>query len=143
MAEPADRLGVEGHTARRYVDQLIDLDVPVETVRGRYSGYRLTPGYRLPPLMLSDDEALAVLPGLGVGRRPGLTTTQHTASKTASAKIRQVLPKHIAGRLDTLLESLAFTEQASQFDTPGRRSPAHHRRCGAPPPTGLDPLHRP
>ncbi len=70
MAEPADRLGVEGHTARRYVDQLIDLDVPVETVRGRYSGYRLTPGYRLPPLMLSDDEALAVLPGLVVGQRP-------------------------------------------------------------------------
>ena len=66
VAELADRLGGEGRTVRRYVDQLIDLDVPVESVRGRYGGYRLAPGYRLPPLTLSDDEALAVLPD----RRP-------------------------------------------------------------------------
>jgi len=118
VAELADRLGVEGRTVRRYVDQLIDLDVPVESVRGRYGGYRLAPGYRLPPLMLSDDEALAVLLGLVAGRRAGLMTTQHTASETASAKIRRVLPKHIARRLDTLLESLAFTEQPGEFDTP-------------------------
>ncbi|UUU21207.1 helix-turn-helix transcriptional regulator [Streptomyces sp. DSM 40750] len=118
MAELADRLGVEGRTVRRYVNQLIDLDVPVESVRGRYGGYRLAPAYRLPPLMLSDDEALAVLLGLVAGRRAGLTTTQHTANETASAKIRRVLPKHIARRLDTLLESLAFTEQPGEFDTP-------------------------
>ncbi|HEX6351765.1 YafY family protein [Actinophytocola sp.] len=118
VAELADRLGVEGRTVRRYVDQLIDLDVPVESVRGRYGGYRLAPGYRLPPLMLSDDEALAVLLGLVAGRRAGLTTTQHTANETASAKIRRVLPKHIARRLDTLLESLAFTDQSGEFDTP-------------------------
>lgn len=118
VAELADRLGVEGRTVRRYVDQLIDLDVPVESVRGRYGGYRLAPGYRLPPLMLSDDEALAVLLGLVAGRRAGLTTTEHTASETASAKIRRVLPKHIARRLDTLLEALAFTDQPDDFDTP-------------------------
>ncbi|MGW6501868.1 helix-turn-helix transcriptional regulator [Nonomuraea angiospora] len=118
VAELADRLGVEGRTVRRYVDQLIDLDVPVESVRGRYGGYRLAPGYRLPPLMLSDDEALAVLLGLVAGRRAGLTTTQHTAGETASAKIRRVLPKHIARRLDTLLEALAFTDQPGEFDTP-------------------------
>ncbi|MET9789791.1 helix-turn-helix transcriptional regulator [Streptomyces canus] len=118
VAELAGRLGVEGRTVRRYVDQLIDLDVPVESVRGRYGGYRLAPGYRLPPLMLSDDEALAVLLGLVAGRRAGLTTTQHTANETASAKIRRVLPKHLARRLDTLLESLAFTDQPGEFDTP-------------------------
>lgn len=118
VAELADRLGVEGRTVRRYVDQLIDLDVPVESVRGRYGGYRLAPGYRLPPLMLSDDEALAVVLGLVAGRRAGLTTTERTASETASAKIRRVLPKHIARRLDTLLEALAFTEQPGEFDTP-------------------------
>jgi predicted DNA-binding transcriptional regulator YafY len=117
-AELADRLGVEGRTVRRYVDQLIDLDVPVESVRGRYGGYRLAPGYRLPPLMLSDDEALAVLLGLVAGRRAGLTTTQHTASETASAKIRRVLPKHVARRLDTLLAAVAFTDQPGEFDTP-------------------------
>ncbi|MER6001487.1 YafY family protein [Nonomuraea angiospora] len=118
VAELADRLGVEGRTVRRYVDQLIDLDVPVESVRGRYGGYRLAPGYRLPPLMLSDDETLAVLLGLVAGRRAGLMTTQHTASETASAKIRRVLPKHIARRLDTLLESLAFTDQPGEFAAP-------------------------
>ncbi len=76
MAEPADPLSVEGRTARRYVDQLIDPDVPMESVRDRYSGYRLTPGYRLPPLMLSNDEALAVLPGLGASRQPPAASRQ-------------------------------------------------------------------
>lgn len=118
VAELADRLGVEGRTVRRYVDQLIDLDVPVESVRGRYGGYRLAPGYRLPPLMLSDDEALAVLLGLVTGRRAGLTTTERTANETASAKIRRVLPKHIARRLDTLLETLSFTDQPGEWDHP-------------------------
>src|SRR5581483_6095316 len=118
VAELADRLGVDGRTVRRYVDQLVDLDVPVESVRGRYGGYRIGPGYRLPPLMLSDDEALAVLLGLVAGRRAGLTAAQQTASETASAKIRRVLPKHIARRLDTLLEALDFTEESGAFDNP-------------------------
>src|SRR5438552_8465612 len=107
MAELADRLGVDPRTVRRYVGHLIDLDVPVESVRGRYGGYRLAVGYRLPPLMFSDDEALAVLLGLVAGRRTGLATG--TASETAAAKIRRVLPARIAARLDAVLESLAFT----------------------------------
>src|SRR5204863_7921318 len=110
LAELSERLGVDPRTVRRYVGHLIDLDVPVESVRGRYGGYRLAAGYRLPPLMLSDDEALAVLLGLVAGRRAELTTTERTANETASAKIRRVLPKHIARRLDTLLEALAFTD---------------------------------
>ncbi|WP_405742022.1 YafY family transcriptional regulator [Streptomyces sp. NBC_00028] len=118
MAELADRLGVEGRTVRRYVEQLVDLDVPVESVRGRYGGYRLAPGYRLPPLMLSDDEALAVLLGLVTGRRAGLTTTERTANETASAKIRRVLPRHLAHRLDSLLEALAFTDQPGESAHP-------------------------
>ena len=118
MAELADRLGVDGRTVRRYVDQLIDLDVPVEAVRGRYGGYRLAPGYRLPPLILSDDEALAVLLGLVAGRRAGLMTTTATAGETAAAKIRRVLPERLARRLATVLESLAFTEPPGEFATP-------------------------
>lgn len=118
MAELADRLGVDGRTVRRYVDQLIDLDVPVEAVRGRYGGYRLASGYRLPPLMFSDDEALAVLLGLLAGRRSGLTTTADTASETAAAKIRRVLPHRLARRLDTVLESLAFTAAPGEFAGP-------------------------
>lgn len=119
VAELAGRLGVEGRTVRRYVNQLIDLDVPVESVRGRYGGYRLAPGYRLPPLMLNDDEALAVLLGLAAGRRAGLTTAQHTASGTASAKIRRVLPRHVARRLDVLLEELAWTDGGVSPDGDG------------------------
>jgi predicted DNA-binding transcriptional regulator YafY len=118
MTELADRLGVDGRTVRRYVDQLNDLDVPVEAVRGRYGGYRLAPGYRLPPLILSDDEALAVLLGLVAARRAGLMTTTATASETAAAKIRRVLPERLARRLDTVLESLAFTEPPGEFATP-------------------------
>ncbi|MEU7316941.1 WYL domain-containing protein [Streptomyces sp. NPDC007083] len=118
VAELADRLGVDGRTVRRYVGQLIDLDVPVETVRGRYGGYRLAPGHRLPPLMLSDDEALAVLLGLVAGSRAGLTTAAGTAGETAAAKVRRVLPRHVARRLDTVLESLAFTSAPGEFTTP-------------------------
>ncbi|MFE2431906.1 helix-turn-helix transcriptional regulator [Streptomyces sp. NPDC059373] len=118
VAELADRLGVDGRTVRRYVDHLVDLGVPVESVRGRYGGYRLAPGYRLPPLMLNDDEALAVLLGLVAGRRAGLLTTAETASETAAAKIRRVLPERLARRLDAVLESLAFTAPPGEFATP-------------------------
>ncbi len=142
VAELADRLGVDGRTVRRYVDHLIDLDVPVESVRGRYGGYRLASGYRMPPLMLSDDEALAVLLGLVAGRRTGLMTTTGTASETAAAKIRRVLPERLARRLDTVLESLAFTAPAGEFPRPGHRGPASYRRCGAPSPADLDQVHR-
>ena len=109
LAELADRLDVDERTVRRYVHHLIDLDVPVESVRGRYGGYRLASGYRMPPLMLSDDEALAVLLGLIAGRRTGLLATADAASETAIAKIQRVLPKRLAGRLDAVLGSLAFT----------------------------------
>ncbi|MBM0224254.1 transcriptional regulator [Micromonospora sicca] len=118
VAELADRLGVDGRTVRRYVGHLIDLDVPVESVRGRYGGYRLAPGYRMPPLMLSDDEALAVLLGLVAGRRTGLMTTAGTASETAEAKIRRVLPERLARRLGTVLEALAFTAPLGEFAAP-------------------------
>ena len=118
VAELADRLGVDPRTVRRYVDHLIDLDVPVESVRGRYGGYRLAHGYRLPPLMLSDDEALAVLLGLVTGRRAKPATAGLTASETASAKLRRVLPEHAARRLDALLGSLAFTDRPGDLATP-------------------------
>ncbi|MEV3981587.1 YafY family protein [Nonomuraea sp. NPDC049758] len=108
MAELADRLGVDGRTVRRYVGQLVDLGLPVESVRGRYGGYRLARGYRLPPLMLDDDEALAVLLGLIANRRAA-GDAGDTASETAAAKIRRVLPERLVRRLDALMESLAFT----------------------------------
>jgi predicted DNA-binding transcriptional regulator YafY len=118
VAELADRLDVDERTVRRYVDHLIDLDVPVESVRGRYGGYRLASGYRMPPLMLSDDEAVAVLLGLVAGRRTGLLTGAGAASETAAAKIRRVLPERLARRLDALLGSLAFTAPPGEAPAP-------------------------
>jgi predicted DNA-binding transcriptional regulator YafY len=124
MTELAGRLGVDERTVRRYVDHLTDLGVPVESVRGRYGGYRLAPGYRMPPLMLNDDEALAVLLGLAAGRHAGLITATSAASETAAAKIRRVLPDRIARRLDSVLGSLAFTapsgpsSSSSEFAAP-------------------------
>ncbi|GAA2519036.1 helix-turn-helix transcriptional regulator [Winogradskya humida] len=109
LAELAGRLGVDERTVRRYVDHLIDLDVPVESVRGRYGGYRLAPGYRMPPLMLADDEALAVLLALTAARRAETTA----AAETAAAKIRRVLPARLGRRLDALLETITFTTAAS------------------------------
>ncbi|OZM78306.1 YafY family protein [Pseudonocardia sp. MH-G8] len=118
VAELAGRLDVDERTVRRYVGHLIDLDVPVESVRGRYGGYRLAPGYRMPPLMLSDDEALAVLLGLVAGRRAGLATATGTASETAAAKIRRVLPERLGHRLDAVLDSIAFTAPAGEPAAP-------------------------
>jgi predicted DNA-binding transcriptional regulator YafY len=134
IAELADRLGVEGRTVRRYVTHLIDLGVPVESVRGRYGGYRLAPGYRLPTLMFNDDEALAVLIGLATGRTAGLTPQQRTAGETAAAKIRRVLPRHLADRFDTLLRSVTYTHRPGALTTPNPESfltladAARHRR---------------
>jgi predicted DNA-binding transcriptional regulator YafY len=118
VAELAGRLGVDERTVRRYAGHLLDLDVPVESVRGRYGGYRLGSGYRMPPLMLSDDEALAVLLGLVAGRRTGLVTTTGAASETAAAKIRRVLPGRLARRLDAVLATLAFTAAPGEAPAP-------------------------
>src|SRR6476660_989180 len=110
VAELAGRLGVDERTVRRYVDHLIDLDVPVESVRGRYGGYRLAPGYRMPPLMLTDEEALAVLLGLIAGRRAGLATSSVVAAESAAANMRRTLPEALGRRLDALLENVEFTQ---------------------------------
>lgn len=118
VAELAGRLGVDGRTVRRYVEQLLELEIPVESVRGRYGGYRLAPGYRLPPLMLDDEEALAVLLGLSAARRAGLVTASATAAETAAAKIRRVLPRRLAARLDALLTEVAVTGPGREVAAP-------------------------
>lgn len=108
VADLADRLGVDERTIRRYAEHLADLDIPVRSIRGRYGGYRLEPGYRMPPLMLTDDEAVAVAIGLVVGRRAGLVP-ESTASDSALAKLRRVLPARLADRLGALLATSSFT----------------------------------
>ncbi|WP_460656065.1 helix-turn-helix transcriptional regulator [Kribbella endophytica] len=108
VGDLAERLGVDERTVRRYAEHLIDLDIPVRSIRGRYGGYRLAPGYRMPPLMLTDDEAVALAIGLVVGRRAGLVP-ESTASESALAKLRRVLPARLSDRLGAFLATSSFT----------------------------------
>ena len=71
-ADLAERLEVDPRTIRRYIGTLKDLGVPVDSEPGRYGGYRLLPGYKLPPMMFTEEEALAIVLGLLVSRRAGL-----------------------------------------------------------------------
>lgn len=102
-------LEVDERTVRRYVVHLTDLDIPVRSVRGRYGGYRLEPGYRMPPLMFTDDEAAAVLLGLITATRMGPVTASADAAESAAAKVRRVLPEPLGRKLEALLETAEFT----------------------------------
>ncbi|MFC0528518.1 helix-turn-helix transcriptional regulator [Phytohabitans kaempferiae] len=107
-ADLGARLGVDERTVRRYAGTLADLGIPVTANRGRYGGYRLSPGYKLPPLMFTDDEAAAVVLGLLAAEQLGLTT-EAPATGVALAKIERVLPHALADRLVAVRESLGFT----------------------------------
>lgn len=115
----AARLGVDERTLRRYAQHLTDLGIPIESRRGRYGGYLLAPGYKLPPLMLTDDEAVAVVLGLVAGRRTGLVASAAAAADSASAKVRRVLPVELRRRLDSLLSAAGFTSPEWSAHPPG------------------------
>ena len=106
-AELAAGLGVDQRTVRRYALRLADLGIPVTAERGRYGGYRLLPGYRLPPLMLTDDEAAAVVIGLLAAERLGQPVA---GISTALAKIQRVLPTALSERVAALRQTLGFTQ---------------------------------
>jgi hypothetical protein len=105
-AELAAGIGVDQRTVRRYALRLADLGIPVTAERGRYGGYRLLPGYRLPPLMLTDDEAAAVVIGLLAAERLGQPVA---GIATALAKIQRVLPAALSERVAALRQTLGFT----------------------------------
>src|SRR5258708_7910032 len=85
-AQLARRLEVDIRTVRNYVETLIDLGIPVEAERGRYGAYRLAPGFKLPPLRFSEDEALALTLGLKAARRMGLALTAPAVEGAVSAR---------------------------------------------------------
>ncbi|GER88600.1 transcriptional regulator [Dictyobacter vulcani] len=103
--ELAERLEVDPRTVRRYITMLQDLGIPVEGMRGRYGSYRLRPGFKLPPLMFNDDEALALTVGLLVSRKMGLTLAT-PAVEGALAKIERVMPEALRERIQALQETL-------------------------------------
>jgi predicted DNA-binding transcriptional regulator YafY len=109
VGELAERLGVDERTVRRYAEHLADLGIPVRAQRGRHGGYQLSSGYKLPPLMLTDDEAVAVVLGLRAAERAGLATTDPAATASALAKVSRVLPRALARRLESLLSTAQFT----------------------------------
>jgi predicted DNA-binding transcriptional regulator YafY len=109
--EIADRLGVDGRTARRYVAALQELGIPVEGQRGVGGGYRIRPGYRLPPLMLTDDEAVVLALGVLAAGPLGLGVPTESA-EGALAKIHRVLPDALRRRVEALEETLDFTASA-------------------------------
>ena len=73
--EISDRLGIDARTVRRDITALRDLGIPVAGQRGAGGGYAMRPGFRLPPLMLNDDEAVAVALGVVAAGRLGLAGT--------------------------------------------------------------------
>jgi predicted DNA-binding transcriptional regulator YafY len=104
-AELVDRLGVTDRTLRKDVERLRDLGYPVEATRGPGGGYRLGRGGRLPPLLLTDDEAVAVAVSLAALRAvPGLGH----AGETALLKLERTLPDAVRRRFEALRSSAEF-----------------------------------
>jgi predicted DNA-binding transcriptional regulator YafY len=97
----ADRLGVSGRTVRRDVERLRGLGYPVESLTGPSGGYRLRAGTAMPPLLLDDDEAIAIAVGLRTAARASVTGIEETAVR-ALVKLEQVLPAHLRRRVVAL-----------------------------------------
>jgi predicted DNA-binding transcriptional regulator YafY len=110
--EIADRLAIDRRTVRRYIATLQELGIPVEGERGVGGGYRVRPGYRLPPLMLNDEEATVVVLGLIAARRLGLDSTTESVDG-ALAKIHRVLPDALRRHVEALETTLGFTTPAT------------------------------
>jgi predicted DNA-binding transcriptional regulator YafY len=111
--EIAAALDVDPRTVRRYIEALQELGIPVEGQRGVGGGYRVRPGYRLPPLMLSEDEAVVVVLGLVAARREGLDGERGSVDG-ALAKVHRVLPDTLRRKAEALEATLAFTRAARQ-----------------------------
>ncbi|MEV8215361.1 YafY family protein [Leifsonia sp. NPDC077715] len=99
--ELADRLGISPRTLRRDVERLRDLGYPVDATRGVAGGYQLAAGASLPPLVVDDDEAVALAVGLRTAAQSGIAGVDE-ASVRALAKVVQVMPPRLRRRVDAL-----------------------------------------
>lgn len=114
--EIARHLDVDPRSVRRYVTSLQDLGIPVEGVRGRTGGYRLGPGRRLAPLILTDDQAVAVALGLGLLRHAGPAVDGPVVA-AALARLGRVLPETLRMRVEALERSITY-ESGPASDRP-------------------------
>ena len=106
-AELAERLEVDLRTVQRYVVRLKDLHIPIESSRGVGGAYRLRPGFRLPPLLLTNEEAFALSLGLRALRQVGLAGFA-PATEGALAKLGRVLPGALSEGIRTVEEVVAI-----------------------------------
>ncbi len=117
--ELADRLDVSTRTVRKDVTRLRDLGYPVDANPGVAGGYRLGAGAHLPPLLLDDDEAVAVAIGLRTAAHAGVVGIEETSMR-AVAKLEQMLPNRLRRRINALqssVESLRWGSPDVQVET--------------------------
>lgn len=100
-SELAQRLSVSARTIRRDIDRLRELGYPVEATLGSEGGYRLVAGAAMPPLLLDDEEAVAIAVGLRAGAGHAIEGIEE-ASVRALAKLEQVLPSRLRRRVSAL-----------------------------------------
>jgi predicted DNA-binding transcriptional regulator YafY len=105
--ELAARVGVDRRTLRRYIAMLEEMGIPITTEQGRYGGYRLVAGYKLPPMMFTDEEAQALSLGLIAARGLGLADAA-PAIESVQAKLDRVLPSAPKRTIAALRESVAL-----------------------------------
>ncbi|MFI6426447.1 helix-turn-helix transcriptional regulator [Promicromonospora sp. NPDC050880] len=115
--ELAERLGVSARTVRADVGRLRDLGYPVEARPGVAGGYRLSAGTAMPPLLLSDDEAVAVAVGLRSVAAQGVAGAEET-TLTALAKLDQVLPHRLRRRVDAVRATTAVVRDDGPVTDP-------------------------
>jgi len=105
--ELARRIEVDARTLRRYISALEEMGIPITTEQGRYGGYRLVPGYKLPPMMFSEEEAQALSLGLIAARGLGLADAA-PAIESVQAKLDRVLPSAPRKTIAAMRESVAL-----------------------------------
>lgn len=100
----AEELDVSERTVRRYVSTLQELGIPVQARRGNHGGHRVRPGFRMPPLMLTTDEAVAITLALALMRGPHAEADG--AVETALGKLTRVLPRGVSERVHDVLTAV-------------------------------------
>lgn len=111
--ELAERLEMDVRTVRRYITHLQDVGIPVEANIGRHGGYRLRPGFKLPPLIFTEEEATAII--LGLLASTWLEIGQSAvAIEGALAKVSRVLPLRARERLEAVTSHLVLFSHNQQ-----------------------------
>ena len=114
--ELAERLEVSSRTVRNDIERLRDLGYPVQATRGSIGGYRLIAGATLPPLLLEDEDAVALAVGLRTAAG-GAVTGIEESSLRALAKLEQVLPTRLRHRVNALQSSTVLIDQRASWPT--------------------------